>query len=99
MSKSKSMDPITIAIVAVTLVAVIYMLIQAGLVGNSQKIAILDTNPLVEAIKANEDDADLKAMKEKIELKAAMLAEEGYVVLRSEMVRNAPKELYVEVSE
>lgn len=99
MAKAKVVDPVTLGILAATLVAVLFVLIQGGVLGSSHNIIILETDPLVEAIKADPEDVDLLAMQKQIELKAAALAEEGYIVLRSEMVRDAPKELYVQVTQ
>jgi len=97
MAKSKMMDPISLGIIALTIIAITFLLMKGGIIGNSQKIVILDVNPLVEAINANEGQTDLIQMKKDIELRSAVLAEQGYIVLRSDMVRDAPAEFYVDV--
>lgn len=98
MSKSKSIDFITMGIVAVTIIAVTFMVSQAfGGRENSPKIAILDTQPLIEAAITNNGN-NLPELRKNVELKAQMLADEGYIVLRSESVRNAPRELYVQIA-
>jgi hypothetical protein len=97
MAKSKMLDPVSLGIIAATLVAIVFLVLKSGVVGGSQKIVILDADPLVEAIRADEGNADLLQMKKDIEIKAALLAEKGFIVLRSDMVRDAPPELYVDV--
>lgn len=99
MAKQTTSDSITVAIIAATVIAVIYLLLQSGIFTSSNTVVILDTDPLMEAIKAGEDDHDLLEMRHKINVTAESLAEQGYIVLRSEMVRAAPRELYVQVQQ
>lgn len=99
MAKPTTGDSITIAIISATAIAVIYLLLQSGIFAPSNNIVILDTDPLIEAIQAGENDHDLLEVRRQINATAESLAEQGFIVLRSEMVRAAPRELYVQVQE
>lgn len=97
--KTRLIDPVTAAIVAVTLVAVLFLMIQSGVIGTkTPKIAIIKTDSLLDVVKAK-PDSELALRQERIRVQTQLLVEEGYVVLRSEAVRGAPDGLYVEVIE
>lgn len=100
MDKPKTGDSITVLIIAVTVIAIVVLLLRSGIFAPAtNNIVILDTDPLVEIINAGEDNDSLKAMRQEIDEAAENLADQGFIVLRSDMVRAAPRELYVQIQE
>lgn len=102
MAKTKTFDPITVGIVAATLIVILVLLINAGVLGPQEsvpKIAILDTNTIIESLPTNPDNEYMMNLKEKIDQKTELLKEQGFIVLKSEIVRGAPGEFYVSIEE
>lgn len=95
MAKERSVDSITVAIIAATFLVTLFLLIQSGVLGGDEpKIAILDTGMLLDDIHVEAGGEELAILKAKIDMKAQALSEQGYIVLRSEIVRSAPSEFY-----
>jgi len=98
MATQKLFDPITLGIVAVTFLLTLLLLVRSGIVGGSdeqQKIAILDTGPLLDTLNSAPGSEYLVGLKKKIDKKTELLTSQGFIVLRSEVVRGAPSEFYV----
>jgi len=97
MAKQKAFDPITLGIIAVTFLLTLLLLVQSGIVGgsNEQKIAILDTGPLLDTLNSAPGNDHLIGLKKRIDEKTELLTSQGFIVLRSEVVRGAPSEFYV----
>lgn len=105
----RKMDPVSLGIIGVTVVAVTFMLLNANggmnLFGDDRRqlhsddIVVLDTSSLInDAGKIDtEEDLSAKEIRERIEGIAKDKAKEGKIVIRHEYVWDAPEENIIPV--
>lgn len=100
----KKLDPVSLGIIAATVVAVVFMVLSANggtnLFGEdrqqkySDDIVVLDTSSLINDAGEidTEEDLSAKDVRERIEEIAKEQAEKGKIVIRHEYIWDAPEE-------
>ena len=60
----------------------------------SQRIVIFDATAVAEKLTTGDSELSAKEVKESLEREAQMLSDQGYIVLRKEMIWSAPDEYF-----
>lgn len=98
-AKEKKVDYVTVGMVVFGIVLVIAMSVHFTvpkiLEANQQKIAVFDTVNTAKSLEGASDE-EVSQTLEQIESQARSLAEDGYVVIRSESIWDAPEEKVIE---
>lgn len=105
----RKFDPVSLGIIGVTIVAVVFMVLQSSAGGSlfgddrrqlyADDIVVLDTSTLINDAGQIETDEDLSAkeIRQRIEKIAREQAEKGKIVIRNEYIWDAPEENIIPV--